>query len=141
MASADMRFDHRKREWPDELGFPYDLEPYGNIVKRDASIAQESWQRTKCLTHDHQVEARMKRKQSIHDDLISKVQQKRVKYQKTMEANQACERIVQEYSQGTELADTPLEAFGQRGCTKNLLRGFILVRELDAIALEDGGTG
>lgn len=39
----------------DLLGFPTDVDVKGNIVRRDAGMGQESYQRSKCLTHDHRL--------------------------------------------------------------------------------------
>jgi hypothetical protein len=39
----------------DRLGIARDRDSMGHEVMRDATISQESYQRTKCLTHEHQI--------------------------------------------------------------------------------------
>jgi hypothetical protein len=39
----------------DDLGFPCDKDVYGHEVLRAAGILQESYQRSKCLTHEFQI--------------------------------------------------------------------------------------
>ncbi len=50
-----------------ELGIIQDRDKMGREVMRDASISQESFQQTKCLTHEHQIR--------LHNERLSKNQQ------------------------------------------------------------------
>jgi hypothetical protein len=49
----------------DELDFPKDKDANGNVVLRNAGISQESFQRSKCMTHIHQVELRKERMEQL----------------------------------------------------------------------------
>ena len=40
----------------DDLGFPHDKDVYGHEVLRATGISQESYQRSKCLTHEFQID-------------------------------------------------------------------------------------
>ena len=49
----------------DRLGFPKDIDGHGNEISRDAGISQESYQRSKSLTHSYQVNLRQARVQQV----------------------------------------------------------------------------
>ncbi len=49
---------HISDEVFDRLGFPKDIDVHGNEISRDAGISQESYQRSKSLTHSYQVNLR-----------------------------------------------------------------------------------
>ncbi len=49
----------------DSLGFPKDTDVHGNEISRDAGISQESYQRSKNLTHKYQVNLRQARVDQI----------------------------------------------------------------------------
>jgi hypothetical protein len=48
-------FGHISKEVYDRLNIVRDRDSMGCEVMRDATITQESYQRTKCLTHEHQL--------------------------------------------------------------------------------------
>ncbi len=48
-------FGHISDDIYDKLGIQQDHDKMGREVTRDASISQESYQQTKCLTHKHQI--------------------------------------------------------------------------------------
>ena len=53
------------------IGIPRDRDSMGREVMRDATITQESYQRTKCITHEHQIHLRQEmllRNQQIESD-------------------------------------------------------------------------
>jgi hypothetical protein len=54
-------FGHISDDIYDKLGIMQDHDKMGRKVMRDASISQESYQQTKCLTHEHQIRLRNKR--------------------------------------------------------------------------------
>jgi hypothetical protein len=54
-------FGHISEEVYDRLGIAKDRDGMGREVMRDATISQESYQRTKCLTHEHQIHLRKER--------------------------------------------------------------------------------
>ncbi len=58
-------FGHVSDDIYDKLGIIQDREKMGLEVMRDASISQESFQQTKCLTHEHQICLRNKRLSEI----------------------------------------------------------------------------
>jgi hypothetical protein len=64
-------FGHISEEVYDRIGIMRDRDSMGREVMRDATITQESYQRTKCITHEHQIHLRMQmllRNQQIESD-------------------------------------------------------------------------
>ena len=59
----------------DGLGFPRDKDVYGHEVLRAAGISQESYQRSKCLTHEFQIDLRKERIERIENDQRHKADQ------------------------------------------------------------------
>ncbi len=51
-------FGHISEDVYDRIGIPRDRDSMGREVMRDATISQESYQRTKCITHEHQIHLR-----------------------------------------------------------------------------------
>jgi hypothetical protein len=54
-------YDHISEDVYNQMGIVRDRDSMGCEVLRDATISQESYQRTKCLTHEHQIHLRKKR--------------------------------------------------------------------------------
>ncbi len=54
-------FGHISDEMYDQIEILQDRDKMGREVMQDAIISQESYQRTKCLTHEHQIHLRKKR--------------------------------------------------------------------------------
>jgi hypothetical protein len=54
-------FGHVSDDIYDKLGIIRDRDKMGHEIMRDASISQESFQQTKCLTHEHQIRLRNER--------------------------------------------------------------------------------
>ncbi len=54
-------FGHVSDDIYDKLGIIRDRDKMGHEVTRDATISQESFQQTKCLTHEHQIRLRNER--------------------------------------------------------------------------------
>ncbi len=48
-------FTYRKMQPSNQMGIVRDCDSMGCKVLRDATISQEIYQRTKCLTHEHQI--------------------------------------------------------------------------------------
>ena len=53
-------FGHISEEVYDRIGIPRDRDSMGREVMRYVTISQESYQRTKCISHEHQIHLRTK---------------------------------------------------------------------------------
>jgi hypothetical protein len=105
----------------DEFKFPKDEDPDGNLVRREATISQETNQRSKCLSHRHQVELRnlckseveaaSRRKKAVVDNRIMK----------HFNVNVKCEEKL------GELGDATFEDFVR--CRGDELTSFLFVRD------------
>ena len=51
-------FGHISEEVYDRIGIPRDRDSMGREVMWDVTISQESYQRTKCISHEHQIHLR-----------------------------------------------------------------------------------
>ena len=76
---------HISEQVYDELGFPKDVDPHGNIVARDATISQESYQRAKRVNHPEQVRLREQRVQQIRTEERRVAESKRESKQKQID--------------------------------------------------------
>ncbi len=54
-------YGHISEHVYDRLNIVKDRDSLGREVMRDATITQESYQHTKCLTHEHQIHLRQQR--------------------------------------------------------------------------------
>ena len=81
-------------DYLEELGFPIDLDAYGNRSRRTATIAQEYLQRCKCLTHSTQKKLREERMAAIDEAANEKRMQVDKATAKVLEAsNRAVAKI------------------------------------------------
>ncbi len=72
-------------------GFFQDRNIKGEIVRRDATIRQESYQRAKCLSHQYQQDLRIKIKESLKAEALEKINCLRQKGQVILSRNKECE--------------------------------------------------
>jgi 3-isopropylmalate dehydratase small subunit len=70
----------------DDLGFPCDKDVYGYEVLRAAGILQESYQRSKCLTHEFQIDLRKECIKQGENDQRHKVDQMQQKQNKEVDS-------------------------------------------------------
>jgi hypothetical protein len=92
---------HIPEEHFDRPGFRTDKDIYGNDVVRSANISQESYQRSKCLTHSHQVNLRLEHLQIIKSKEIEKKTTANMKHEELVTANKLvvgliCEKLKQD---------------------------------------------
>ena len=66
----------------EELGFPVDVDECGTSMRQTATIAQESRQRAKMITHAHQVDIRAK----WSENTKSEIQRKQYDHMSVLEA-------------------------------------------------------
>ena len=59
----------------DDLGFPHNKDVYGHEVLRAAGISQESYQQSKCLTHEFQIDLCKEHVEQIENDQRHKADQ------------------------------------------------------------------
>ncbi len=59
----------------DDLGFPRDKDNNGHEVLRAVGISQESYQQSKCLTHEFQIDLRKELIDQIENDQRHKADQ------------------------------------------------------------------
>ena len=126
----------------DDLGFTQDFDINGEIVARDANIAQEYLQRAKCLSDEFQISLREARKQQIiikeqekHD---SSVQKKR----SMLELNSDAETTLltaMGTAQAPEIIGFPTaELVHFDELNKQQLKAFIHVREFNSATAPHG---
>ena len=108
----------------DRLGYPYDQNPCGEDVIKDATVSQECRQRAKCLSHEQQIGLRIEREELLLADEKRKVADKINRYHKLLEDNSKCEAV---------LANTDGSLVDYSKCTVKMLTAYIHVREFKAI--------
>ena len=114
----------------EDLGFPLDKDPFGRIVKRDATITQESRQREKCLTHDYQVELRKKQIMLEKAESERKIQDNKTKILKKLLKNRTCEKKnCDMLEKNKQVSEAGIEHFGT--CLADELKSFINVLQHD----------
>ena len=64
-----------------------DKDVHGKVVVRSATIAQESYQRSKCLSHEYQKNLRRERHQSIQAKVTENMMAENAKHQLRIDAN------------------------------------------------------
>jgi hypothetical protein len=92
---------HIPEEHFDVCGIRSDKDINGNNVLRTAGISQESFQRSKCLTHSHQVSMRLECLQIIISKEIKKKETANMKHAELVDANKnvvvlICKKLQQE---------------------------------------------
>ena len=85
---------HIDEEEYDIRGIRMDKDINGQDVFRTAGIAQESFQRSKCLTHFHQVNLRLERLQIIKSKENEKKETANMKHDELVQANKKVIEII-----------------------------------------------
>ena len=94
----------------DELGFPPDRDVNGEVVLRNAGISQESYQRSKILTHKHQVQLRRDRLEEIKAVQRRHLERKLQKQDaKTNELRRVEEKLLNMIADSDDVIDRHLE--------------------------------
>jgi hypothetical protein len=75
-------YGHNLEDLYDQMGIVRDCDSMGCKVLREATISQESYQRTKCLTHEHQIHLR---KEGLAQNQSIKKQRKELATQKHLD--------------------------------------------------------
>ena len=78
---------HIPDQYFDDFGVRMDKDVHGKVVVRSATIAQESYQRSKCLSHEYQKNLRRERLQSIQAKVTKKMMAENAKHQLRIDAN------------------------------------------------------
>jgi hypothetical protein len=78
---------HIPDQYFDDCGVRMDKDVHGKVVVRSATIAQESYQRSKCLSHEYQKNLRHERHQSIQAKVTEKMMAENAKHQLRIVAN------------------------------------------------------
>ena len=102
----------------DECGVRQDKDVHGKVVVRSATISQESYQRSKCLSHEYQKNLHRERHQSIQAKLTEKMIAENAKHQLRIDANSEvvaliCQKLQKEMIIGEE-------EFGEEHLEKNM---------------------
>ncbi len=85
---------HIPEEVYDEIGFPMDSDVHGKEVQRMAGISQESYQRAKWLTHEHQISLRLERVEMIQNLQRQQAESRRQKIDEECDNIQAIEELL-----------------------------------------------
>ena len=85
---------HIEEEHFDVCGIRMDKDINGQDVFRTAGIAQESFQRSKCLTHFHQVNMRLERLHIIKTKETDKKATTNMKHNKLVQANKKVVEVI-----------------------------------------------
>ena len=88
------KFGHIDEEQFDVRGIRMDKDINGQDVFRTAGIAQESFQRSKCLTHFHQVDMRLERLQIIKSKENEKKATANMKHDELVQANKKVVEVI-----------------------------------------------
>jgi len=78
---------HIPDQFFDDCGVRMDKDVHGKVVVNSAMIAQESYQRSKCLSHEYQKNLRHERHQSIQAKVTEKMMAENAKHQLRIVAN------------------------------------------------------
>ena len=117
-----------------------DKDVHGKVVVRSATIAQESYQRSKCLSHKYQKNLRRERLQSIQAKVTEKMMAENAKHQLRIDANKEvvsliCQKLQKENVIGEvefgelHMEKCTLEIFA--GLTNAQLEAFIFARDIN----------
>jgi hypothetical protein len=78
---------HIPDQYFDDCGVRMDKDVHGKVFVRSATIAQESYERSKCLSHEYQKNLRCERIQSIQAKVTEKMMAENAKHQLRIDAN------------------------------------------------------
>ena len=129
---------HIPDQYFDDCGVRMDKDVHGKVVVRSATIAQESYQRSKCLSHEYQKKLRRERHQSIQAKVTEKMMAENAKHQLRIVANSEVvallcqklqkEKVIGEDEFGEEhLEKCTIEIFA--GLSNAQLEAFIFARD------------
>jgi hypothetical protein len=129
-----LQYGHVPDELFEELGFPVDRDTDRKEVRRHATITQESRQCAKNLTHVHQAELRDEKRELVRAEVARKEGDKRNKIEKQKEFSRECQEKIIGLMTGEskEISESTLEHFSK--CSKDQLKGFVIVRNNDVPA-------
>ena len=118
----------------EDLNFPADKDETGKVVRRDATITQESRQRCKIVTHLHQVELRADILRTLDSEKERKSQDKIDLLQIKIDQNAACEKNIchllgKDNVQSEYIKEVTHEILYK--CAVDDLKSFILARTND----------
>jgi hypothetical protein len=125
----------------DDLGFPPDRDVNGKEVLRHAGITQESYQRSKCLTHKYQVQLRRDRTEEIKAVQRQRLERKQQKLDaKTNELQRVEEKLLNMIADSDDVIDRHLEMCTVEmfnGLNKDELKVFIEARVPDGTLIKN----
>ncbi len=134
---------HIDEEQYDICGIRMDKDINGQDVFRTAGIAQESFQRLKCLTHFHQVNMRLERLQIIKSKETEKKATANIKHDKLIQANKKvieviCSKLLRDgiIDEGAEFCEEHMKLCSMKILSELMipqLEAFILARDTSII--------
>ena len=117
----------------EEVGFPSDRNASGEMVRRNATISQESQQRAKWLTHQCQVDLRQSRLDQIDRERNRRKMEEKEDIQSRLRLNVTCEEKLMDYLEkdGKSKCFTNISMEVLERCNVQELQSFILTRSPD----------
>ncbi len=131
---------HIADQYFDDCGVRIDKEIHSKVVVRSATIAQESYQQSKCLSHEYQKNLRRERLQSIQAKATKKMMAENAKHRLRIDANKEvvsliCQKLQKENVIGEDefgevhMEKCRLEIFA--GLTNAQLEAFIFACDIN----------
>ena len=119
----------------DQLGYPNDVDPDDNIIRRDGGITKEPYQRAKTLSHEYQRNLRLELKQKARDVVASKLADAQAKTEKILANNRSCESKLctlmgESSTDNVMFANCSIEHITK--CNSDQLKAFIHARKFNS---------